>query len=256
MRLIVRVGVIAIVGAASVALVVGLTVRRLGLSADRTPSRVETFVAQNLVRLAIPAAPLPEATAANVTSGAWHQGADLFGNHCAMCHGKDGRGGSGIGTQMYPPVPDLTAEAIQRFSDGALFTVIRHGVSWTGMPSFQKSLNEDETWKLVAFIRKAPTMTAADRRILTEPSGVLSAATRIVMDGTRFQPQAATVAIGSQVVWTNTDPFPHNVNSASGRFRSGDIAPDGTWLLRPTERGTFEYQCTLHPGMKAVLTVQ
>ena len=240
MRLIARVGVIAIVGAALVALAVGLTVRRVGLSADRTPSRIETLVAQNLVRLAIPAAPLPEMKLAHATSGAWHEGADLFGNHCAMCHGSDGRGGSGIGTQMYPPVPDLAADAIQRFSDGALFTVIRHGVSWTGMPSFQKSLNEDETWKLVAFIRKTPTMTTADRRMLTVPSEVPSGATRIVMDGTRFQPQTATVAIGSQVVWTNSDPFPHNVNSASGHFRSGDIASDGTWQWRPIERGTFE----------------
>jgi mono/diheme cytochrome c family protein len=255
MRLILRLGVVAIIGAA-VALVAGLTVRRVGLSADRTPSRIETFVAQNLVRLAIPAAPLLAAKPANATSDAWHEGADLFGNRCAMCHGSDGRGDKGIGTQMYPPVPDLTADAIQRFSDGALFTVIRHGVSWTGMPSFQKTMNEDDTWKLVAFIRKAPTMTTEDRRLLTESAEVPTGATRIVMDGTRFHPQAATVAVGSEVVWANSDPFPHNVNSPSGHFRSADIDPDGTWRLRPTERGTFEYQCTLHPGMKAVLTVQ
>jgi hypothetical protein len=52
--------------------------------------------------------------------------------------------------------------------------------------------------------------------------------------------------------WSNADPFPHNVTSESGSFHSEDLAPDGTWVFRPTECGTFEYHCTLHPGMKAV----
>jgi len=46
------------------------------------------------------------------------------------------------------------------------------------------------------------------------------------------------------------------VTSESGSFHSGDLAPDGTWVFRPTERATFEYHCTLHPGMKAVLRVR
>jgi plastocyanin len=82
------------------------------------------------------------------------------------------------------------------------------------------------------------------------------APTRIVMDGTRFHPEEATVDSGAVVLWANLDPFPHNVNSESGNFHSDNLAPDGTWVFRPTERGTFEYHCTLHPGMKAVLRVR
>jgi plastocyanin len=79
---------------------------------------------------------------------------------------------------------------------------------------------------------------------------------RVVIDGTRFHPDEATISLGESAHWSNADPFPHNVTSESGTFHSEDLAPDGTWVFQPTERGTFEYHCTLHPGMKAVLRVR
>ena len=224
---------------------------RTGLSADRAPGRVETLVARNLVRLSIPSS---ESSRANPLSGsnAWQQGTELFRNHCAACHGADGRGATAIGPRMYPPVPDLASADIQRFSDGALFAIVSHGVSWTGMPAFGRALDESDRWKLVAFVRRTPALTRADLM----PRDESKASTKIVMDGTTFHPADATVASGEAVQWANLDPFPHNVTADSGRFHSDDLAPDGTWVFRPTERGTFEYHCTLHPGMKAVLHVR
>jgi plastocyanin len=84
----------------------------------------------------------------------------------------------------------------------------------------------------------------------------VSHAVRIVIDGTSFHPVDLTVSVGEPVVWLNADPFPHNIESSTGGFHSGDLAPDAMWLLRPARRGTFEYVCTLHPGMKATLRVK
>ena len=78
----------------------------------------------------------------------------------------------------------------------------------------------------------------------------------IAMDGVRFHPADITVPVNEDVEWVNKDPFPHNVTSKGGGFRSGDLGPNRQWRLRPTTRGTFEYVCTLHPGMKAVLRVR
>jgi plastocyanin len=78
----------------------------------------------------------------------------------------------------------------------------------------------------------------------------------IAMDGTRFRPGDLVVSVNEAVEWVNNDPFPHNVTSRAGSFSSGDLAPNGRWRFRPASRGTFEYVCTLHPGMKAVLRVQ
>ena len=78
----------------------------------------------------------------------------------------------------------------------------------------------------------------------------------IAIDGTSFRPRDITVSVNDAVEWVNKDPFPHNVTSKAGAFQSGNLQPDEKWQFRATSRGTFEYVCTLHPGMKAVLRVR
>jgi plastocyanin len=185
---------------------------------------------------------------------AWRDGEEHFGEHCAVCHGGDGRGRSPIGSRMYPPVPDLASPQIQQFSDGALYSIIQHGVSWTGMPAFRSEHSPDDTWKLVSYIRRLPTLKRAEEplhdRVGSDPH-----VTAITMDGTEFRPREVTVSAGDLVTWTNNDPFPHNVVSDAGGFHSGAIAPDASWELRPDKPGIYRYVCTLHPTMAAVLHV-
>ena len=83
-----------------------------------------------------------------------------------------------------------------------------------------------------------------------------SPAWRIAIDGTRFTPPDIVVTLGSTVIWTNADPFPHNVDSTAGGFRSGDLAPGAVWRVEMNTRGVFPYKCTLHPGMQGVLRVE
>ena len=39
-----------------------------------------------------------------------------FADHCATCHGNDGKGKSGMGASMYPKTPDMTLAATQALS--------------------------------------------------------------------------------------------------------------------------------------------
>ena len=77
----------------------------------------------------------------------------------------------------------------------------------------------------------------------------------VTIEGTSFQPDRLTVSAGDTVVWINKDPFPHTA-TASGAFDSRSIAPDKSWTFRAVKKGDFDYVCTLHPTMKARLTVQ
>ena len=85
-----------------------------------------------------------------------------------MCHGRDAKGHTEMGANMYPKVPDLTSTEVQRRSDGALFYIIQNGIRWTGMPAWKNEHSPEDTWKLVAFIRKSPTLAEADMK-LEEP---------------------------------------------------------------------------------------
>ena len=250
--------ILAIVAAAAVLAAAGgfVVLRNGALKADRSPMAVEAAVARRLVNLSIPASQR-DATNPLTAPHTWRTAVDDFRGQCAMCHGHDGRGRTPIGPRMYPPVPDLAAPEIQQFSDGALFSIIQHGVSWTGMPAFRSSHSDEQTWRLVAFVRQVPALTAAD---LAPPAPAAAASVdhlmTIAMDGTQFQPGDVTVAVGDTVVWTNKDPFPHNVTSKAGGFRSKDLDPDQSFRFTAKKPGTYAYECTLHPTMAAVIHVK
>lgn len=92
------------------------------------------------------------------------------------------------------------------------------------------------------------------------PAGALAAPRgavhTIVIDGMLFVPAALTVKAGDTVVWKNRDAFPHTATSSTKGFDSKAIGPGRSWKFRPSRRGQFGYQCTLHQSMKGVLTVE
>ncbi len=137
-------------------------VRGGGLSADAQPGALERSVAARLVRLSIPADVRDQQNPFAGESSAWRTAVDHYNDHCAVCHGADGHGHTEMGENMYPKVPDLAGPAVQRLSDGALFSIIQNGVRWTGMPAWKGEHSPAEAWRLVSFVRKVPSLTAAD----------------------------------------------------------------------------------------------
>ena len=144
------------------AIVLSVFVRRGGLAANVEPSRLERSVAERLVRLSIPADADRQQNPLSGDPDAWQQAREHYLDHCAGCHGRDMKGNTDVGANMYPRVPDLTSAEVQRKSDGALFYIIQNGVRWTGMPAWKGEHSPDDTWKLVALVRKAPALTAAE----------------------------------------------------------------------------------------------
>jgi mono/diheme cytochrome c family protein len=84
-----------------------------------------------------------------------------FADHCALCHGNDGRGKTEIGQNLYPKAPDMWGKQTQSLSDGEIFFIIQNGVRMTGMPAWGQDTPEDDraSWHLVAFIRHLPRLT-------------------------------------------------------------------------------------------------
>lgn len=132
-----------------------------GLSTRRPPLRAEAFVAARLRHLAIPRGAHslrnPEPASPEVVKEAMAH----FADHCASCHGNDGKGQTEIGKNLYPKVPDMTTPATQQLSDGELFSIIKNGVRFTGMPAWGSESPESDrdSWKLVHFIRHLPKIT-------------------------------------------------------------------------------------------------
>ena len=72
-------------------------------------------------------------------------GRKVFERNCAQCHGDKKY-------ERKNNAPDLSQEAVQQESDGALFWRISNGNSRKGMPAFS-SFPEGQRWQLVLYIR-------------------------------------------------------------------------------------------------------
>jgi mono/diheme cytochrome c family protein len=153
----------AVVAAAGAAAAVVAGILHDGLSARATPTQFEAMMARNARHLSIPAnareARNPVAgTTENLREGRLH-----FADHCAICHGNDGGGSTLVGRGLYPKPPDLRQTETQKLSDGELFWIIENGVRFTGMPAFSTPGAENDSWKLVLFIRHLPQLTVEER---------------------------------------------------------------------------------------------
>ncbi len=153
----------------AVAIVGYSRIRGGGFSADAEPGTLERSIATRLLRLSIPADANRQQNPFAADANAWRSVVDHYEDHCATCHGRDGRGTTDMGKNMYPKVPDLADARIQGLSDGALFYIIQNGVRWTGMPAWKAEHSPEETWRLVAFIRKMPSLTPQEIESLKAP---------------------------------------------------------------------------------------
>ena len=76
----------------------------------------------------------------------------------------------------------------------------------------------------------------------------------IVMKDSTFQPAHVVVPARTTVTWTNGDQVPHNVKFEDGPS-SDNLALGATFQRVFNDPGTFDYECTIHPGMIGRVTV-
>jgi predicted CXXCH cytochrome family protein len=151
---------------AILAVVYGTAVIRRGFSAADQPSAVETVVSRAVRNLGIPSSARSEKNPFMPTQEGLQEARELFTNHCAGCHGKDGNAQSEIGQNFYPKAPDLRLPATQNLSDGEIHYIIKNGVRLTGMPALgTPHVGEDNNsaWRIVLFVRAISQLTPQQR---------------------------------------------------------------------------------------------
>jgi plastocyanin len=87
------------------------------------------------------------------------------------------------------------------------------------------------------------------------PSSAGAEETTVKIDNFEFVPAQLTVKAGTTVTWTNADDIPHTVVATARTFRSKALDTDDKYSFTFTTPGSYEYFCSLHPHMKAMITV-
>jgi thiosulfate dehydrogenase len=158
-----------VVAAVFVALIGGYIILQSGLvpaNADAEPGPLETWAAQTSLHATLareaPKGPNPVAlTDENLISGV-----DLYGQHCAICHGtaKGDASASPVAKGLYPRPPQLATDGVEDDPEGVSFWKITHGIRWTGMPSWKGALTDQQIWTLALFLKHMDKLPPAAQR--------------------------------------------------------------------------------------------
>ena len=81
------------------------------------------------------------------------RGAGHYERACRTCHGSPAADRPPLMMKMTPHPPFLP-ERVARWTDAELFQIVKHGIKFTGMPSWPAPARNDEVWTMVAFLRQ------------------------------------------------------------------------------------------------------
>lgn len=85
------------------------------------------------------------------------QGGALYPQHCARCHGAEGRGDGPEAARLPVPPADLSAAHLWDHADGELFWWLLHGMEapdgTQAMPGFAGVLSDEQRWALIDAVR-------------------------------------------------------------------------------------------------------
>ena len=80
--------------------------------------------------------------------------------------------------------------------------------------------------------------------------------TTVTIDNFTFDPPLLTVKAGTAVTWVNHDDIPHTVVATNGAFKSRALDTDDSYAFTFVTPGRYEYFCSLHPHMKAMIVIE
>jgi thiosulfate dehydrogenase len=163
---IVRAFLLGVLATIVVAAVCGYIVLRSGLvpaNADAEPGWLEIWAANTSLDATLdreaPKGPNPVTlTDANLVAGV-----ELYGRHCAICHGtaKGDASASPVAKGLYPGPPQLATDGVEDDPEGFSFWKIKHGIRWTGMPSWGSTLTDEQIWTLALFLNQMDKLPSA-----------------------------------------------------------------------------------------------
>ena len=157
------VGVIITILAGAACVYVILAKGVIPAGADSGPVPLEKWAARLSLHATLsqeaPNTPNPvQLTDANLIAGI-----QLYGQHCAICHGTaDGNASaSPVAKGEYPKPPQLATHGVEDDPEGATYWKINHGIRWTGMPAWGSTLSEQQMWTLALFLKHMDKLSPA-----------------------------------------------------------------------------------------------
>jgi thiosulfate dehydrogenase len=100
-------------------------------------------------------------------------GANVYREHCAVCHGVPGQAETFIAKGMYPHPPKLMeGKGVTDDEPGESYWKVANGIRLTGMPGFKATLSETQMWQVSLLVANADKLSKSVKDGLSVPSVV------------------------------------------------------------------------------------
>ena len=105
------------------------------------------------------------------------EGAKVYKENCAVCHGLPGEPETAIAKGMFPKPPQLfRGIGVTDDEPWETYWKIDGGIRMTGMPGFHDQLGENRMWQVTVLLKHADKISPAVKAELASPAGAPPAA--------------------------------------------------------------------------------
>ncbi len=90
----------------------------------------------------------------------------------------------------------------------------------------------------------------------SDEAAQVSEVSEVSIESFLFGPADLTVSVGDTIRWTNNEAgIPHDTTADDGLWESATLRPGDQFEFTFNEPGTYTYFCSIHPDMRATITV-
>lgn len=108
---------------------------------------------------------------------AYLAGADVYQQHCAICHGLPNVEQTPMAKGMFPKPPALfKGKGVTDDPAGETYWKVANGIRLTGMPEFKHALNDTQVWQVSLLLANADKISDAVKDKLKPPNALAAPA--------------------------------------------------------------------------------
>lgn len=144
-------GIIVTIGVLLVIAIVVVDFGLMSFRADQTPSDFESKYAMKAVDSSTKRGAANLKNPIQPTDLNLLDGMRAYKTYCSSCHGDPAQPKSPLAESFYPPAPQFLSD-MPDMPDNENFYIIKHGIRFTGMPSWEKLASDDQLWKVATFL--------------------------------------------------------------------------------------------------------
>jgi mono/diheme cytochrome c family protein len=143
------------------------------VATSSAPLPMEEKIARMAVRARMAKDPLQQspipADEPNLT-----QGAHLYVDNCAFCHGFPGEKASFASKGMFPLPPQLLSgdDMVTDDPPGNIYWKVENGIRLTGMPGFKDMLTPTQIWQVSQMLKHADKLPDQTKAALAKPAAL------------------------------------------------------------------------------------